>query len=160
MPDADLGHALNWDDEIENDGNGFVLLAPGDYTFTVTRMERSYFNGSAKISACPQAELTLTIETPEGTANVRERLMLHTKMEWKISAFFRSIGLKKHGEKLVMPWNKVVGRQGQCRIVQDTFTGRNGEPVPVNRVDRFIDPPEEDAGEGDPPAAWTQGVKW
>ena len=31
---------MNWDDTIENDGQEFVVLPEGDYTFTVTNFER------------------------------------------------------------------------------------------------------------------------
>lgn len=33
-------HELGWDDEITTDAKEFVQLAPGDYQFTVTNLER------------------------------------------------------------------------------------------------------------------------
>ena len=32
---TEMERELNWDDEIEKDGNEFVLLQEGDYDFTV-----------------------------------------------------------------------------------------------------------------------------
>lgn len=31
---------MNWDDVIENDGQEYILLPEGDYTFVVTGFER------------------------------------------------------------------------------------------------------------------------
>lgn len=50
---------MNWDDTIENDGQEFVVLPEGDYTFTVTNFERGRFPGSAKIPPCNKATLTI-----------------------------------------------------------------------------------------------------
>ena len=38
---------MGWDDVLENDGQEFIVLPEGDYTYTVTRFER----GEALISA-------------------------------------------------------------------------------------------------------------
>lgn len=38
---TEMERELNWDDEIEKDGNEFVLLPEGDYDFTVESFERA-----------------------------------------------------------------------------------------------------------------------
>lgn len=93
---------LDWDDAIESDGQEFVILEEGDYNFTVTGFERGRFPGGQKIPACNKAALTLQVSTPQGVAVVHTDLLLYKSMEWKLSAFFRCIGQKKHGERLVM----------------------------------------------------------
>ena len=130
---------LDWDSTIEDDGTGFVLLEEGDYDFTVTGFERGRHNGSAKIPACNKAIVTLSIETPNGVAEIKENLILYKTMEWKISAFFRSLGMKKHGERLVMDWDKVLGAAGRAHIVQREYVGNDGINKKANNVGYFLD---------------------
>lgn len=130
---------LDWDSTIEDDGQGFVLLDEGDYEFTVSGFERGQHGGSAKIPACPKAMLTLSVDTPHGVAEIKEQLILYKTMEWKISAFFRSIGMKKHGERLVMDWDKVLGATGRAHIVQREYVGSDGTNKKVNNVGYFLD---------------------
>lgn len=134
---------LDWDDAIENDGQEFIILPEGDYNFTVVDFERSHFPGSAKISPCNKAVLTLQVRTNDGIANIRTDLILNRIVEWRISAFFRCIGQKKHGERLIMDWNRVVGSRGRAHFKPRTYTDRDGNERQVNDVDRFYDFDEE-----------------
>ena len=138
---------MGWDDVIEDDGNGFILLEEGDYDFTVTGFERGRHNGSAKIPACNKAIITLSIDSPQGVVEIKENLILYKTMEWKISAFFRSLGLKKHGERLTMDWDHVLGAAGRAHIVQREYIGNDGTNKKANNVGYFIDymPPEKRA---------------
>lgn len=131
---------MDWDDALENDGQEFVILEEGDYNFTITDFERGRFPGSAKIPACNKATLTLQVRTDDGKiATVKFDLILYRSLEWRISGFFRCIGQKKKGERLVMNWNKVVGSKGRAHFMTRTYTNRDGEERQVNDVDRFID---------------------
>ena len=139
---------LDWDDEIENDGNDseFVVLESGDYKFSVAKFERGHYtpSASAKTPACNMAIVTLKISTSGGDCFIRENFPMASTMEWKISAFFRSIGMKQHGEKLKMDWQGAVGREGLARITKDPGE-KNG--VFFNHVKNFIDPPAEGSGD-------------
>lgn len=130
---------MNWDDVIESDGQEFIILPEGDYTFTVTELERGRFPGSAKLQACNKATLTLQVKTKEGIANVRTDIILNRLVEFRVSAFFRCIGQKKHGQRLVMDWNKVVGSCGRAHFKPRTYTDRDGNERQTNDVDRFYD---------------------
>ena len=130
---------MDWGDTIEDDGQGFVLLEEGDYDFTVTGFERGRHNGSAKIPACNKAIITLSIDTPKGVAEIKENLILYKTMEWKISAFFRSIGMKKHGERLVMDCDHVLGTAGRAHIIQRDYIGQDGTNKKANGVGYFMD---------------------
>lgn len=130
---------LDWDDAIENDGQEFVLLPEGDYNFTVTNFERGRYPGGAKLPACNKASLTLQVKTNDGIAMIHTDLFLYRTVEWRISSFFRCIGQKKHGERLVMDWNKVVGSKGRAHFKPRTYTDRDGNERQTNDVDRFID---------------------
>ena len=50
----DNNETFDWGSEIEEDGQQYVTLEPGDYVFTVTGVERKQFKGSEKIPACNQ----------------------------------------------------------------------------------------------------------
>lgn len=130
---------MDWDSPIESDGAQFLILPEGDYTFTVTGFERGHYPGSAKIPACNKASLTLTVELPEGgSATCKEDLILYRTLEWKLASFFRAIGQKKHGERVVMDWSKVLGSRGRARFKPRSYTS-GGNEYTVNAVDRYYD---------------------
>ena len=130
---------MDWNDAIESDGQEFIVLEEGDYNFRVTSFERGHFPGSAKIPACNKAAITVLVETPDGNASVKFDLILFRTLEWRISAFFRCIGQKKNGERIVMDWNKVLGSQGRAHFKPRNYTNSHGEEKTVNDIDRFID---------------------
>jgi hypothetical protein len=143
MADNYMNHTENgcmdWGDTIEQDSQ-FIILPEGDYTFTVTNFERGRHAGSEKIPPCNKALLTLEVKTKEGTATVFTDLLLYRSMEWKISSFFRAIGQKKHGERLVMDWSKVLGARGRARIAPTTYIGKqDGKEHEKNEVVRYYD---------------------
>lgn len=133
-----MPHEIGWDDEIVNDG-GFILLEEGDYNFTVTGFDRGRFPGSEKIQECAKATLTLTVETQEGSVDVKYDLLMWSTLEWKISEFFRAIGQKKHGEASRPNWGRVIGAQGRGRFKPRSYTGRDGNERQTNDVDKFYD---------------------
>ena len=131
-------NVMGWDDVLENDGQEFIILPEGDYTYTVTNFERGQFPGGAKIPACLKATITLNIDNDQGVATARVDLLLYRTVEWKMAAFFRSIGQKKHGEKATMNWNKVVGSRGKAHFKPREYQ-KDGQTRQVNDVDRFLD---------------------
>lgn len=133
------GYEIGWDDEVEQDGGDFVLLDEGEYSFTVTKFERGRFPGSTKIPACNKAVLTLAIDSDQGRTSVIADLIMYSSMEWKLSQFLRSVGLKKEGEKVRVKWDQLVGKKGRCMIKHRTYTNKNGEEKQTNDIDRFID---------------------
>ena len=127
---------MDWNDYIEQESQ-FVTLPEGDYNFTVTSFEKAKHAGSAKIPACNKAILELTFKAPNGQrGRCKDFLLLHESVEWKLCAFFRSIGQKQHGTGLHMDWSKVQGAKGRAHfIVNDDG---------YNRVDRYLDPEENE----------------
>lgn len=130
---------MGWDDTIQEDGQELVLLEEGDYNFTVTNFERGRFPGGQKIPACNKASITAQIETEAGITLIKFDLLLYRSVEWRISSFFRCIGQKKHGEKLTMNWNTVIGSKGRAHVTQRKYTNNYGEEKTVNDIGRFID---------------------
>lgn len=128
---------LGWDDEIEKDGSDFILLPDGDYDFTVAKFERGRFQGSAKMPACNQAKLELTVHSPQGDVVIFHNLFLHTKTEGLLSNFFAGIGQKRKGEKLRMNWNAVIGARGRLMLEINKFTKKDGSEGTNNQVKKF-----------------------
>ena len=147
---------FDWDSAIENDGQEFVLLDPGDYSFTVTAFERAQFAGSDKSPACPMAKLTLNCTDSMGnTAQIYDALFLNSRNEWRLCQFFTAIGQRQHGEKLVPNWNKVLGATGTCTVgYDDRNKDEKGNPK-YNRVTKYLEPAGGSAAA--PAKKWTLG---
>lgn len=134
---------FGWDDEIENDGEDFITLEPGNYEFTVTGFERKRYEGSANIPPCNMAELKIRVSDPvQGSTTVTERLFLLSKFEWKLCQFFTAIGQRKKGEKLRPRWGEVLGAKGMCAVVINHYTDKNGNEKQNNRIDKWLEPAE------------------
>lgn len=117
----------------------FIILAPGEYDFTVKKFERSMYQGgtSAKdghaIQPCPLAKITMEVQTPNGNALVNDTLFLKANAVWKISAFFQSIGLAKENEPFTPDWNGAVGCTGKFKTKNREYNGKT-----YNEVDQYI----------------------
>lgn len=140
---------LDWDDEITKDDEPFEPLEEGDYAFKIINIERARFEGSDKMPACPKAIVHFEIIAPGRDNNVelRENFLLHTKMEWKLSQLFASVGLKKKGEPLKMDWQALPGLQGKCKVKR--VKGFKDESKIYNQIDTLY------PGDGKP--AYTAG---
>jgi hypothetical protein len=127
--------AFNWDSTIQND-NSFTLLPDGTYPFTVTGFERDYHNGSDKLPPCPKAVVSIEVDGGSlGKVDVQENLFLHSRAEWKLCEFFVSLGLRKKGEPLQMPWNAVTGAHGMCELGHRTYKDND-----YNQIKKFLEP--------------------
>lgn len=139
MENINQNMEMDWNDTILEDGQDLVLLDEGDYNFIVTNFERGRFLGGQKIPACNKATITVQVETEKGLSVIKFDLLLYRSVEWRISSFFRCIGQKKHGEKLTMNWNQVIGSKGRTHITQRKYTNQYGEEKTINDIGRFID---------------------
>lgn len=138
-----MDRELNWDDQIENDGNDFVILPEGDYDFEVTEFERGRHGGSEKLPPCNKATLTIKITAIDGqSTSIKHQLFLHSKTEGMLCAFFTSIGQRKKGEKVTMNWNAVVGSRGRCKVKIRNWVSNNGNPMQNNEISKFYEPTE------------------
>ena len=149
------GYELDWDSEIENEGSEFIVAEPGDYEFTVTGFERGRFQGSAKMPPCNQAKLTIRLDLPEGTCEIKHNLFLHSKTEWKLCEFFTAIGQRQSGQRVAMNWNTVIGSKGRCKVSKRSFESRDGKTLWANDIDKFYAPSNTDNQPQSTPAATT-----
>lgn len=136
---AEFERALSWDDEIEQESQ-FTLLPEGDYDFVVESFDRGQWDGSEKMPPCPMATLHVRVSGKEGSTTIEHRLFLHSKTEWALSAFFKSIGLKQSGERVRMNWNMVPGAKGRCHVEVNSYVGNDGQSHSNNRIKRFLEP--------------------
>lgn len=135
---SDYEKELDWDEEISRESE-FVTLPEGDYDFEVVNFERSRSKGSDRIPPSNMAVLELRITGDKDSTTITDYLVLHSKMEWKLSQFFRSIGLKKKGEPLRMNWNAVVGAKGRCKLIVEKYTNDKGEQRESNKIKQYYD---------------------
>jgi hypothetical protein len=146
---------LDWDEEINAESSPFTLLPEGDYEFTCGKVERARFEGSEKMPPCKKAIVTFTIHGAEDSIEITENFLLNSKMEWKLSALFLAIGLKKHGEPLRMNWAAVPGAKGRCHVYVDKYKKRDGSDGESNKIKKFY-AYDEDVTTVAPQASFTQ----
>ena len=141
------GFEFDWDSAIEHDGQEFVVLPEGEYEFEVVGFERQRYTpaGNSKVPPCPMALIRLRMSDGVQTADVEERLYLHSSFEWKLCQFFTCIGQRKKGDRLVPNWRAVMGARGKCRLSQRTWTDRNGGERKNNQVSEYLEP-DQSAG--------------
>lgn len=130
-------YTYDWDSEINNESSEFVLLPEGDYDFTVEKFERGTFDGSDKLPACKKAIVTFTIWGAEDKISITDNFLLCSKLEWKLSSLFLSVGMKKHGEPLRMNWTGLVGQKGRCHIYVDIYKKSDGADGKSNKIKKF-----------------------
>lgn len=134
---ADFERELNWDDEIQDESGSFEPLPEGDYCFTVKQVDRARSQGKGKLPPCNMAKVTLIVHGAEFDREITENLVLHSSVEWKLSQFFLSIGLKKHGEPLRMNWAGAVGKQGNCHVTKREYQKKDGGTGTANDIQKF-----------------------
>ena len=120
------GRELGWEDEIQQESS-YILLPEGDYRFTVERFDRARHDGSGKIPPCNKAIVFIRVFGMDGSSVLlQENLFLHTMMEWKLSEFFASIGMKQKGQAARMNWQEVNGKSGICHVIIREYDKRDG----------------------------------
>ena len=133
---------LSWDGSFIAQDTEFILLDEGVYNFKITNMERKFYSGQSKkiANGTPFAEVTYSIDTDRGTATVKDNLFLLKSWQWKLTAFFKSIGQKVvDGQPFQPNWN-VVGATGKAEIGQHEYTNRNGDNRKSNQISRYLTP--------------------
>lgn len=130
--------ALGWDDAIQEDGDEYTLLRPGNYEFEVVDFERAYHGGSAKLPPCNKAVMTLRVFGDGQQAYIKYNLFLHKKTEGMISQFFRGIGMKGKGEQVRMDFAGAIGKHGMCKVKHREYDGNT-----YNEIARIMLPNEK-----------------
>lgn len=139
----DENKVYDWDDEIEVESE-FTTLDPGDYDFEIINFERGNYDGSDNIPPCKMAIVTFRVTDGKENNTIMERYYLCSKVEWKLSELFKSVGLKKSGEKVKMQWSKLVGSKGRCKVKIDEYNGKK-----YNHIDKLYAPGSAKAKESE-----------
>lgn len=157
--------AFGWDDVIKEE-SGFVLLPAGNYRFTIKEFSKARYTGGDKIPACNKAVVVFEVCDSNGrSAEITENFLLHQKMEWKLSEFFASIGLKKKNEPVRMLWSsELIGKTGVCKINIHNYQ-KDGENRQINRIEKLYPSYDQPAVSSQPVSqsaptqanGWTQG---
>lgn len=144
---------MDWNSEIKEDGQDFSPVPAGEYQFRITNLTRGVSEGE-KTKGSPQAKLELEIDTGTRKVKVLDTITLHTSSEWRISQFFRAIGLKKHGQPFRMDWNMVPGARGRCRVKVEPYIAKKGanagKEMMSNKIDAYLDPAPVSAATSQP----------
>ena len=123
-----------WDD-VFRDGRASHfdrrILAEGDYEFEVIDFERKRIKSGLSAGE-NQALYTLLIDGEE----VRYYLPLIESVRWKVSEFFRGVGIDIEGRRI--PWDEAVGRHGMCHVRPRQY----GDSSTFNDVARVWPKPE------------------
>ncbi len=135
MSEVYKGEALDWNDSVEK-GADYIMLPEGDYDFVIESFERSMYEGSEKVPACPRAELKVKVETPEGVCIMNESFLLYDRMQWKLAEFFLSIGAEEVGGRVKMNWNLVPRATGRATV--EIRPDRNDPTKKYNHVKKFL----------------------
>lgn len=137
---ADSKYTMTFDIEEQE----YVLLAPGEYGFTVDSVDFGDFNGSDKIPACGKVTVNIHVDTDKGKAFLNDNFYVCKEAAGMIAAFFKCIGMIKEGQKTFSPdWDHIKGKKGIVKTSQREYKGKM-----YNQVDRFIAPRKDTKKKG------------
>jgi len=137
---ADSKYTMTFDIEEQE----YVLLAPGEYEFTVDSVDFGDFNGSDKIPACGKVTVNIHVDTDKGRAFLNNNFYVCKEAAGMIAAFFKCIGMIKEGQKTFTPdWDHIKGKKGIVKTSQREYKGNM-----YNQVDRFVAPRKDTKKKG------------
>lgn len=141
---TDQGRELEWGDEVVEGEDDFTPLPAGDCSFKVVEFKRARHPGSVNLSPCNKAIVTIKLTKDGCSRTIDHNFYLHTKCENFICIFFKSIGMRKSGEKFVMDWSSITGKSGKCHIKIQSWIAksgeRKGEEMYGNEITKFYEP--------------------
>lgn len=137
---ADSKYTMTFDIEEQE----YVLLAPGEYEFTVDSVDFGDFNGSDKLPACGKVTVNMHVDTDKGKAFLSNNFYVCKEAAGMIAAFFKCIGMIKEGQKTFSPdWDHIKGKKGIVKTSQRYYKENM-----YNQVDRFIAPRKDTKKKG------------
>lgn len=140
--------ALTWDVDLTgsevNSKPAYIKLDERDYDIKVASFERGMFPGSAKMCACNKITLNIEVDTPQGTATIKDDLIMHQRMIWKVTEVFASLGLIKVVDGKVVEgkidWSKLTGATGRAHVYQRPYKDKEGVERTTNAISKYLPP--------------------
>lgn len=133
--------AFGFDDQLPED-RPRGQLPVGDATFMVKSMRRVQ-KERGELGTVWIAELSLQVTPHDGSdpGPLKEELVLHTKLAFRMYQFFASIGQYEHGskEQFRPDWDAVQGSVGFCSIKHRPWTTKEKEQRIQVEVDKWFD---------------------
>lgn len=131
---------MNWDDKAQLTSTEYTLFEPGSYAFKVESFERTVVKSGKNVGK-PQADYTLKIMRTDGASTTAHyRLILDTDYMWKISGFFKALGMVPAGVSVnsdfVPDWEGAIGNMAMCEVTQREYTKQDGSKAKTNDVSR------------------------
>jgi len=121
---------INMDDPSQYEKT-FVVLEPGDYTFTITNRLKLEKSKTSENQIC---KIELSTELEDGTvAKVFDNLVQGEKSQWKWYQFFRACGFDDNAIKEGIDLDDLLQMTVRAKIKQEMY---NGEPQA--RVSRYL----------------------
>lgn len=118
-------------------------LPAGDYPFTITGVEKRYYEPKpgGKLPACWMVEVKMELDGGDlGLGEVINRLYWYKTTQWKISQLWISVGLAKEGCEFVPNINQLIGRKGLCKVDRVQYTRKDGTTAFYNELKRCYQP--------------------
>lgn len=132
-------YGLGFDDEIDDGQNRqfdeIYVFEPGDYEFTVKNIDRTVNDDGYN-----RVIVDLEVTDGEHTSVVKDFITLKSTVIWKIAAYFRSLGMKKHGENIKMDWKGSIGKNGTLTLLKEERVSKKNTKYVINTVRTYLDP--------------------
>lgn len=127
-----MDNSMDWNSGISanaSQSGDFEAPAIGEYGFTIVSFEKTLSKAGNKM-----AKVCLELDESGKRCRIYDYLVLQEQFLWKLAAFFECLGLKERDAELThMPWDKVMGATGRCRIKHEEWDGRT-----VAKLDRYV----------------------
>lgn len=131
---------LEWGQSLTADVNEFTVLPAGDYDFTITKVEKKYYEPKpgAKLPPCPEADLTIDIQASEGRASLTHRLFWHKSTQFRIAEAFIACGLAKKDEDFISDPDLLMGKSGRCTLSKQPYQKNDGTSGIRNEISKMM----------------------
>ena len=136
---------LDYNSSIEATDNEYIILEPGTYQFTVTDVGYDIHqpgpNSAGKIPAgTKKVILTLSVNSPQGTAVLKDTFFLHPTTSWRITAIHKCLGIIPEDYKgnFNMNFGAMPGKQGWVKTKVEP--GTTNPDAKFNKVDAYLKP--------------------
>lgn len=131
----------NFDTPIVAELQEFTILPEGEYPFTITDVEKKYYEPgpNSKLPPCPQITVTFMIDGgTHGQSKVTSHFFYYKTTIWRVNDLFIGVGLAQKGQQFVPNPDLLLGKTGVVRLKQCKYTRNNGEEGTINEFDRCV----------------------